>query len=70
MHPMIAGLGPLTGDGILGYFIEKNGGKTSWSYQNGTTDDVSVLDPYAVKNKNSKIFSYLSLSTLKQCKNC
>ncbi len=36
MYPMIAGLGPLIGEGILGYFIDRKGGRESWSYINGS----------------------------------
>ncbi len=35
LYPMLAGLGPLLGEGILGYFIDKNGEKTSLTYFKG-----------------------------------
>jgi C-terminal processing protease CtpA/Prc len=54
MHPMIAGLGPLTGEGTLGYFVNKTG-SSPWSYNNGTCAPVKVAKPYSIKNKNSKI---------------
>jgi C-terminal processing protease CtpA/Prc len=54
MHPMIAGLGPLTGEGTLGYFVYKTG-SYPWSYQNGTCAPVKVAHPYIIKYKQSKI---------------
>ncbi len=35
LYPMLAGLGPLIGEGVLGYFIDRNGIKTPWTYFNG-----------------------------------
>ncbi len=54
MHPMIAGLGPLTGTGNLGYFIGKK--STAWRYKkNGVSQNVKVKNPYVLKNQMSKI---------------
>ena len=33
--PMLTGIGPLLGNGICGYFIDKDGQKDSWYYQDG-----------------------------------
>lgn len=54
MFPMITGLGPLVGEGELGYFVAKDK-KTSWSYQNGRSRDFSVESPYTIKNINNRI---------------
>jgi hypothetical protein len=62
MHPMIAGLGPLTGEGTLGYFVYKTG-SYPWSYQNGTCAPVKVANPYSIKNKHSKIAVLISKRT-------
>ena len=35
MHPMIAGLGPLFDNELLGQFVDVNGKKDSWSYKKG-----------------------------------
>ncbi|RYF62611.1 MAG: peptidase S41, partial [Cytophagaceae bacterium] len=35
MWPMIAGVGPLLGQGICGYFIDPDGTASAWSYQGG-----------------------------------
>lgn len=35
MWPMLAGVGPLLGDGVVGYFIDPDGTEFPWSYENG-----------------------------------
>jgi hypothetical protein len=35
MWPMIAGLGPLLGDGVIGFFLYPNDVRIEWSYTNG-----------------------------------
>jgi carboxyl-terminal processing protease len=35
--PMLAGIGPLLGDGICGYFTMPNGKKEAWFYRNGAS---------------------------------
>lgn len=58
MYPMVAGIGPLVGDNVLGYFIDPNDIETSWGYQSGfsfigssanpvttVTDPKELLDP-------------------------
>lgn len=60
MHPMIAGLGPLTGEGTLGYFVSGSGKDKKyipWAYKakkgkNGTTLGVTLQDPYKLQNPN------------------
>lgn len=37
MWPMIAGVGPLLGEGPLGYFIGPTGGETLWEYRGGSS---------------------------------
>ncbi|MGG5207479.1 S41 family peptidase [Chryseobacterium sp. MIQD13] len=55
MYPMITGLGPLTGEGILGYFTSDKG-KHAWSYKKGTTGyGLAVSNPYSVKSPEIKI---------------
>ena len=63
MYPMIAGLGPLTGEGTLGHFIkmvDKRELTTAWFYKKGGSGAgsgtiVKVLKPYKLKNKASKV---------------
>ncbi|WP_190811666.1 S41 family peptidase [Flagellimonas sp. S3867] len=33
--PMLTGIGPILGNGICGYFVDKKGNKDSWFYKNG-----------------------------------
>lgn len=58
MWPMIAGIGPLLGNGTYGYFINEN--ENSWGYQNGASvyngdPVVSIKSPYKLLNPNPKI---------------
>lgn len=61
MWPMIAGLGPLTGEGILGHFIvHKNSVIIPWFYKNGgsyegDTLNVMVNKSYTLKSPDKKI---------------
>ncbi len=64
MYPMIAGLGPLIGNGTLGYFIKANDEEDitkRWFYNNGATGTgenaviLKVENPYFLKHKNPKI---------------
>ncbi|MDT3404756.1 S41 family peptidase [Mucilaginibacter terrae] len=63
MYPMIAGLGPLTGEGKLGYFVSpkaKNVKGTAWTYKHGSSGingnkGVVVKKPYTLRNINNKI---------------
>lgn len=59
--PMLTGIGPILGNGICGYFVEKNGNKSSWFYKNGesginefTFTKVSH-QPYEVYDKSKPI---------------
>ncbi|ASW73766.1 hypothetical protein CJF12_05330 [Chryseobacterium piperi] len=55
MHPMIGGLGPLTGEGILGYFVVDGKTKSPWKYQQGKITNITVPQPYTLKKPNQKI---------------
>lgn len=69
MYPMIAGLGPLTGEGVLGYFINKKGLKRSWSYRNGLATD-SLTEILIKKNgRNKSISSYSDIAGMPQVVN-
>jgi len=54
MWPMIAGLGPLIGNGTLGYFVNARY-ENKWVYKNGNDGSVSVKNPYTVKSPGTKI---------------
>ncbi len=59
--PMLAGIGPLLGDGICGYFVKANDNKSSWFYNDGEsgTNDYTVVKlsnkPYKVYNSTNPI---------------
>lgn len=60
--PMLAGVGPLLGEGVCGYFMDRNGDNPSaWSYRKGSSfqDDrvqTSVTDTtYTMKAQNFKV---------------
>jgi len=63
MYPMIAGLGPLAGDGILGYFVTPENKKqrdAPWFYnykkaKNGSSLGVKIIKPYQIKNPVARI---------------
>lgn len=60
MWPMIAGLGPILGEGSLGYFIGPTGGETQWAYRNGSstsggTSVSTVNSPYTLKRPNPRV---------------
>lgn len=62
MYPMITGLGPLTGEGTLGYFTNgKN--KNPWSYRKGSSGGMMVSNPYFLKNPDLKIAVLIGPST-------
>jgi hypothetical protein len=63
MSPMMVGLGPLTGEGTLGYFVYANtpiSKDYAWIYQNGSLTvskhkDVTVNHAYTLRKPDSKI---------------
>jgi carboxyl-terminal processing protease len=60
MWPMIAGIGPLLGEGLAGHFIDISGNAVPWSYQTGsslanTTRVVTVPSPYVLIKPNPRV---------------
>lgn len=60
MWPMIAGLGPILGDGLAGYFIDPDGRETQWGFRPsgswlGTSTVVAVTTSYTLKKPNPKV---------------
>ena len=60
MWPMIAGLGPVLGEGLLGWFIDPVGVEVSWEYRDGASWSGNaavqhVTAPYALKKPNPKV---------------
>ncbi|QMW05615.1 S41 family peptidase [Spirosoma foliorum] len=60
MWPMIAGVGPLLGEGICGYFLDPDGNASAWSYQKGSAllnqaELTKVESAYTIRKANSKV---------------
>jgi carboxyl-terminal processing protease len=60
MWPMIAGLGPLFDNSILGYFVDADERSVAWGYKNGSSysgkrNIVTVDKPYSLLNSVPKI---------------
>lgn len=60
MWPMIAGVGPLLGEGPLGYFIGPTGAETLWEYRNGASLSggvavARVTTPYRVRRDPPRV---------------
>ena len=60
MWPMIAGVGPLLGEGVLGYFIDPLGRESAWEYRNGASLNggfaaANVTSPYRLRRPQPKV---------------
>ncbi len=62
MYPMIAAMGPIIGDGPLGYFIDADGNELEWGYdtdgsyiQNTMNKVTRLSKPYVMKSSGYKI---------------
>lgn len=60
MWPMIAGIGPIVGEGILGFFVDPDSIVMTWTYQSGSSRlDGTVLtqanEPYALLRQNPPV---------------
>ncbi len=60
MWPMLAGIGPILGQGVVGYFIDPDGNEQAWSYLDGAAKVTSAVvtqlnDPYEVIAPNPKV---------------
>jgi carboxyl-terminal processing protease len=60
MWPMIAGLGPILGEGPLGYFIGPTGTETQWQYRDGSSYSgnfavSTVSAPYRLKRPAPRV---------------
>ena len=60
MWPMVAGLGPVLGDGPAGVFIDTLGFPTEWAYQNGASTlggipQVAVPAPYRLRREQPRV---------------
>lgn len=53
MWPMLAGVGPILGEGVVGYFVGPDGARAPWSYDGGVAyrdseEAVAVVAPYVL----------------------
>ena len=60
MFSMVTGAGPILGDGVAGYFLDRSSNEWSWDYVNGTshlgaTTAYSLASPYRVKRQNPPV---------------
>jgi C-terminal processing protease CtpA/Prc len=68
MWPMLAGVGPLTGEGVLGSFLAADGTRTPWMYENGEVKAgnevlLKLPNPYKVKNQQAPVAILVSERT-------
>jgi carboxyl-terminal processing protease len=60
LWPMLAGLGPILGEGVCGYYVSPDGNTEPWEYKNGNGIDgnsvyASVPSPYSLIKPNPKV---------------
>jgi carboxyl-terminal processing protease len=60
MWPMIAGLGPILGEGVLGYFVNPAGVETPWEYRGGSSRSggfvqTTVAAPYTLRRPAPRV---------------
>lgn len=65
---MLAGVGPILGEGLAGYYIDGDGVETTWKYDDGKalageTTASQVTTPYSLINANPKVAVLLGGST-------
>jgi carboxyl-terminal processing protease len=68
MWPMLLGLGPILGDGVLGYFVSSENKYTEWNYFKGSVfigkDKIMKLNkPYKLRNHIKKLAVIISHKT-------
>jgi carboxyl-terminal processing protease len=60
MWPMVAGVGPVLGEGTIGYFIDPAGAESAWEYRNGASlsggvTAATVTTPYRLRRPQPKV---------------
>jgi len=68
MWPMIAGVGPILGEGRVGYFLDPVGVEIDWEYRNGGaweggTENQRVAMPYRLRRESPKVAVLFDLGT-------
>lgn len=60
MWPMVAGVGPILGESVVGYFIDPVGGETNWEYRAGASWNGGFLiqrvtSPYRLRRDQPRV---------------
>ena len=60
LWPMLAGLGPILGDGVLGHFVDPDGGEVPWVYRDGAISlgevvQERVATPYRLRRPMPRV---------------
>jgi hypothetical protein len=60
MWPMVAGLGPVLGEGVIGYFIDPTGVESAWEYRDGASWDGGAVQqavdtPYRLRRARPRV---------------
>ena len=60
MWPMVAGVGPVLGEGLIGYFIDPLGAEFAWEYRNGVSlsngfTQANVTTAYRLRRPQPKV---------------
>jgi C-terminal processing protease CtpA/Prc len=60
MWPMVAGVGPVLGEGVAGYFIDPTGAESMWEYRDGASWDNGVVQqrvdaPYRLRRDRPRV---------------
>ncbi|MEO8030819.1 MAG: S41 family peptidase [Gemmatimonadota bacterium] len=64
MWPMLAGIGPILGDGIAGMFVDDSGRRTTWGYSHGASWLGKTVQVRAVTGGNSAPTGRLPVAVL------
>jgi len=68
MWPMLAGIGPILGEGVAGYFIDPDNNQSSWGFMdgsamsNGVEAVTQIVNSYELLNQNPKVAVLLNNS--------
>jgi C-terminal processing protease CtpA/Prc len=60
MWPMLAGVGPILGEGVVGWFVDPDGVKQAWSYVDGQAQVagstvIAIKNPYHLKRPDPPV---------------
>jgi carboxyl-terminal processing protease len=60
MWPMVAGVGPVLGEGLIGYFVDPTGVEISWEYRDGASWQGTLLqqrvdNPYRLRRDRPRV---------------